>query len=188
MALTTLDRNSALLVVDLQNATVALETVHPAQGVVQRAAELAKAFRGHGLPVVLVRAAGQPPGRTEQQFRSGGAMPERPMEFADALDQQPGDHLVTKRARSAFTGTGLLEHLRQLGVTQVVLAGIATSIAVESSARVAFDEGFNVTFAVDAMTDLSAEAHQNSLTRIFPGLGETGSTTDIIDLLDRTRG
>src|SRR5690349_1351218 len=127
MALTTLDRNSALLVVDLQNAIVALETAHPAQDVVQRAAELAKAFLG--------RAAGQPPGRTEQQLSSGGPMPERPMELADALDQQPGDHLVTKRARSAFTGTGLLDDLRQLGVTQVVLAGIATSVAVESSAR-----------------------------------------------------
>jgi hypothetical protein len=36
------------------------------------------------------------------------------------------------------------------------------------------------------MTDASAEAHANSITRIFPRLGETGTTQEIIDLLDRT--
>jgi hypothetical protein len=33
------------------------------------------------------------------------------------------------------------------------------------------------------MTDLSADAHQNSLTRIFPRLGETGITADILEIL-----
>ncbi|MFP3711639.1 cysteine hydrolase, partial [Paraburkholderia sp. SIMBA_009] len=37
--------------------------------------------------------------------------------------------------------------------------------------------------AVDAMTDLSAEAHANSLERIFPRLGETGTTRDVLELL-----
>jgi nicotinamidase-related amidase len=75
--------------------------------------------------------------------------------------------------------------LRAASVTQVVVCGVATSFGVESTARHAFELGFNVTLAVDAMTDMSAEAHANSLERIFPRLGETGVTKDIIDLLGR---
>jgi hypothetical protein len=37
--------------------------------------------------------------------------------------------------------------------------------------------------AVDAMTDMDADVHTNSVTRIFPKLGETGTTSEIIDLL-----
>jgi nicotinamidase-related amidase len=58
-------------------------------------------------------------------------------------------------------------------------------MGVESTARHAYELGFNVTLALDAMTDLSLEAHDNSIARIFPRLGETGSTRQIVDLLDR---
>jgi nicotinamidase-related amidase len=85
----------------------------------------------------------------------------------------------------AFTNTDLEARLKGLGVTQVVLAGVATSIGVESTARHAYELGFNVTLAIDAMTDLSLEAHDNSVARIFPRLGETGSTQEIVDLLGR---
>jgi nicotinamidase-related amidase len=68
-----------------------------------------------------------------------------------------------------------------------VFAGIATSIGVESTARQAHELGFNVTLATDAMTDMSLDAHNNSITRIFPRLGETGTTWEIVALLDSTR-
>ena len=66
----------------------------------------------------------------------------------------------------------------------MVIAGISTSAGVESTARFAHELGFNVAFAVDAMTDASLEAHTNSLTRIFPRIGESGTTVEIIKLLD----
>jgi nicotinamidase-related amidase len=74
-----------------------------------------------------------------------------------------------------------------MDVTQVVIAGIATSIGVESTARNAYEFGFNVALAVDAMTDRDADAHDSSIKRIFPRLGETGATREILDLLERTR-
>ena len=106
-------------------------------------------------------------------------------ELVPELDQQPGDHVVTKKTWGAFTGTGLDAHLKAAGVTQIVLTGIATSIGVESTARQAHELGYNVTLAVDAMTDLNADAHANSIERLFPRLGETGTTQDIVALLDR---
>ena len=91
---------------------------------------------------------------------------------------------MTKRTWGAFTNTDLETYLKRSGVTQVVIAGVATSAGVESTARHGHELGFNVALAVDAMTDLSADAHHNSITRIFPRLGEAGTTQQIIDLLE----
>jgi nicotinamidase-related amidase len=70
-------------------------------------------------------------------------------------------------------------------VTQVVIAGVSTSMGVESTARQAFELGYNVTLPVDAMADANADTHANSIGRIFPRLGETGTTREIIDMLER---
>lgn len=184
--LTTLDPVTALIVIDLQKGIVALPTVHPAADVVRKASALADAFRRAGLPVVLVNVTGGAPGRVEQP-PPGGQRPAGWTDLVPELNQQPQDHRVTKQTWGAFTHTDLEQHLRKLGATQIVLAGISTSIGLESTARQAFEFGFNLTFAIDAMTDLKAEAHTNSVTRIFPRLGETGTTQEIIALVERTR-
>ena len=186
MPVTALDPKTALIIIDLQKGIVSRPAVHPIGEIVKRARLLADAFRQYGLPVVLVNVAAVPPGRTEQTFK-GGNFPPAWTDLVPELNQQPADHAVTKRAWGAFTKTGLAEHLQGLGVTQVVVAGVATSIGVESTARQAYEHGFHVTLATDAMTDMNPDAHANSLARIFPRLGETGTTEEIIDLLGSTR-
>ncbi len=185
MPVSTIDPKTALIVIDLQKGIVAYPTAHPIEPILEHAAALAEAFRRHQLPVVLVNVTGGAPGRTEQA-RPGGSPSADWSEFVPELNQQPSDHTVTKQTWGAFTNTGLEAHLKSLGVTQVILAGVATSIGVESTARQAYECGFNVVLAIDAMTDLNADAHTNSVTRIFPRLGETDTTQNIIDLLDRT--
>lgn len=186
MTVTTLDPQTALVVIDLQNGIVSYPTAHPTGEVVAHARALADAFRRHGLPVVLVNVTGGAPGRAEQS-RSMGELPAGWADLVPELNRQPQDHVVTKRTWGAFSNTDLDEYLKKQGVSQIVLAGVATSIGVESTARYAHELGYNVTLAVDAMTDMGAEAHANSVTRIFPRLGETGTTREIIDLLDRSR-
>lgn len=182
MTANSLDPNTALLVVDLQNGLVGLPTAHPFDGVVQNAVALAEAFRARKLPVVLINVDGRAPGRTE---RAGarGALPPGWTEFLPELNRQPADHVVTKRTWGAFTGTDLENYLRKSNVTQVVVVGVATSAGVESTARQAHELGFNVALAVDAMTDLDADAHHNSVAQIFPKLGETGTTQQLMRLL-----
>ena len=87
----------------------------------------------------------------------------------------------------AFQDTDLDNFLRENKATQVVLTGIATSLGVESTARAAYDLGYNVVLVTDAMTDLNPDAHQNSLQAIFPNLGETTSTTEVIAMMDERR-
>lgn len=186
MALTTLDPKTALIVIDLQKGVVTMPTVTPAAEIVQRCSALADAFRRHRLPVMLVNVTAGAPGRVDQ-MRSAAARPADWADLVPELNQQPEDRLVTKRTWGAFSSTQLQADLQSQGVTQVVICGIATSIGVESTARHAYELGFNVTLAVDAMTDANADAHANSVTRIFPRLGECGTTQEIIALLDRTR-
>jgi nicotinamidase-related amidase len=186
MPVTMLDPKTALIVIDLQKGIAALPVAHLMQDVVRRSTALVEAFRARGLPVVLVNVAAGAPGRTEQPPRTGDFPPDF-IELLPELNRQPQDHLVTKRTWGAFVGTGLEAWLRSQGVTQVVITGVATSIGVESTARQAYEAGFNVTLAVDAMTDLRAEAHENSLARIFPRLGETGQTEEILQLLEANR-
>ena len=184
MTVTTLDPKTALIVIDLQKGIVSFPTVHPIGEVVQRSRLLADAFRQRGLPVVLVNVTGGAPGRTERSHSLEGL----PADWADLvpeLNAQPDDVLITKRTWGAFTNTDLEARLKALGVTQIVLAGVSTSIGVESTARHAYELGFNVTLAVDAMTDMRREAHDYSIAHIFPRLGETGMTQEIIDWLGK---
>jgi nicotinamidase-related amidase len=177
-----LDRDTALIVVDLQKGIVRQAMAHPTHTVVAKAAELAAHFRRHALPVVLVNVEGRAPGRVER----GPVSTERPPDWAELvaeLGAQATDHRITKRSWGAFTATGLVDLLRARKVTQVVIAGIATSIGVETTARQAYELGFNVTLACDAMTDFSIESHDHSVQRLFPRLGETGTVAEVLALL-----
>jgi len=184
MTVTTLDPKTALVVIDLQKGIVGLSGAHAISGVMACTTALAAAFRRRGLPVALVNVTGVAPGRTEQS-RSLAGMPADWAELVPELNAQRSDILVTKKTWGAFTNTDLETRLKALGVTQIVLAGVATSAGVESTARHAHELGFNVTLATDAMTDMNREAHDNSIARIFPRLGECGTTQEILALLDK---
>jgi nicotinamidase-related amidase len=182
MPITQLDPIAALVVIDLQKGIVSMPTAQPAAEIVARAAQLAKAFRAKGLPVVLVNVAGASPGRTEGPPRKFDFPPDW-TDLAPELDQQASDILITKHRWGAFIGTGMDETLRGLGVTQIVLVGVASSVGVESTARSAYDAGYNVALVTDAMTDRDADAHRYSVEKIFPRLGETDTTENVLKLV-----
>lgn len=186
MALTRLDSNTALIVVDLQKGLVGLPVIHSIDDVIARARALADAFRARGLPVALVNVAGSAPGRTEQP-RQTGPRPDGWTDLIPELSHQPSDIVVTKRTWGAFASTDLGAQLQARGVTQVVIAGVATGTGVESTARQAYEQGFNVALAIDAMTDMRLEAHDYSIRNVFPRLGETGTSQEIIDILPTRR-
>jgi len=186
MAVTTLDPKTALIVIDLQNGIVAMAGADAVSEVIANAARLAEAFRSHGLPVVLVNVIPSAVPRRTEQVRSLPTLPEGWADLVPQLNTQPTDHCITKHTWGAFSDTGLDGWLKAQGVTQVVMTGVSTSIGVDTTARQAFEAGFNVAFAIDAMKDMSDEAHAHSLTRIFPRIGETGTTQEIMVLLKRT--
>jgi nicotinamidase-related amidase len=186
MTLTQIDTVPALVVIDLQKGLAAVETVHAFGDIVGRAAQLAAAFRRRNFPVVLVNAAGVAPGRTDaQRFRPADfSPPPEWIELVPELGVEPTDFRLTKYRAGAFHDTGLHSYLKQREVTQVVVAGIATTMGVESTARAAHEHGYHVVFATDAMTDRDADTHRISVERIFPRIGECATTAEILAKLD----
>ncbi|ALM83621.1 isochorismatase family protein [Bordetella sp. N] len=184
MPLTALDPKTALVAIDLQKGIVAMPTTPPSADVVKAAAQLAKAFRKQGLPVVWVNVAGGAPGRTDTPRPTG----ERPADWAELvtdLGVEPSDHRVTKQQLGGFAGTTLDQYLRRKGVTQIVLVGISTSIGVESTARAAYDIGYNVTLVTDAMADRDPDMHRHSIEKVFPRLGERTTVAELTEALGK---
>ena len=101
MPLTILDRQTALIVVDLQKGLRDIPSLHPIAGVIDYSCQLIEAFRKQKLPVVLVNVAGTAPGRTEEPRRHR-ELPDDFSELIPELHQQPEDILITKRTWGAF--------------------------------------------------------------------------------------
>ena len=188
MPVDALDPATALVLVDLQKGITALPTVHDPAVVVARGALLVGAAHRAGRPVVRVRTEFSPDGGDLLRARtdSPGPAVAQSADFSE-LDPRvpvsPSDLHVAKRGWDAFTGTELDSRLRRRGVRSVVVAGIATSIGVESTARTARELGYEVVVAHDAVTDLVAAAPGNSLEVTLPRIARLDAAATLADLL-----
>lgn len=198
--ITELDPKTALVLIDLQKGIMGMALGHPMEPVIKNAVELVAAFRSKNLPVVVVNV--NPLGAKWTQTRvesSTAPKGEEAIAAARVMMEQAGffdiipeivtteeDIFITKSNWNAFYNTALDESLQKLGITGIVMAGVATSIGVEGTARDASQRGYNITFAKDAMTDLHLSAHENSLQHIFPRIGEVDDTAAIIKKLTET--
>jgi nicotinamidase-related amidase len=79
----------------------------------------------------------------------------------DPLVPGAGEPLFTKTSHNAFTTTGLQQLLTQRGVTELVICGIRTEQCCETTARVASDLGYQVTFVTEA-TATNPIAHRDA--------------------------
>ena len=182
---------TALVVIDLQKGIAGRPTEpHASATVVGNAARLADAVRSKGGFVALVRVSysrdhrdGLRPLSDEPGWARAGTPPADFDEWVPELEPRPGDHIVTKRQWGAFYGTDLDLQLRRRGITTIVLCGIATCYGVESTARAAYERGYQQVFAEDAMASMTAADHQHSIGRIFPRLGRVRSTAEILAAL-----
>jgi len=197
--ITAIDKNTALVLIDLQKGIVKNYTGDVVSEVLVNAAKLIEVFREQGLPIVIVnvnplgaawtktrREISNVPKNTVVQTVAKVAM--SVSGFTDIVPEiktAPDDIFITKHTWNAFYETLLHEELQKRNVTGIVLGGIATSIGVEGTARAASELGYNTSFAMDAMTDRVAEAHQNSVANIFPRIGEVGSVDEIVEKLQQ---
>lgn len=179
---------TAIVVIDMQKGIAAIPggAPHLKPAVIANCARLLSAGRTAGAQPVLVHVGGSPDGAdrlhpsADVPLRSNGPMPADWSELIPELNQQPSDVVILKRQWGAFYGTDLDLQLHRRGLTAIVLCGIATEIGVESTARDAFEHGYDLIFAEDAMTGTSAESHANSIERIFPRMGRVRSTAEIL--------
>ena len=179
-------KTTALVLIDLQKGVVGRPLApHSGADVVKTAGELAHRFRAAGALVVLVNVAFAPDFKdalrqpADQPFvPPPGGLPADFSELVDGL-KRAGDICITKRQWGAFYGTELDLQLRRRGIQTIVLAGVATNIGVESTARQAWEHGYSLVFAEDATTSMSAEMHAFSMNNILPRLGKISKAADI---------
>jgi nicotinamidase-related amidase len=184
-------RRTAIVVIDLQKGIAGMPggAPHLKPAVIANCARLLAAARAAGAQPVLVHVGGSPDGAdrvhtlTDQPMRSLGALPPDWSELIPELDRQPSDIVILKRQWGAFYGTDLDLQLRRRGLTTIVICGISTEAGVESTARDAYERGYELIFAEDAMTSMIAESHANSVGRIFPRIGRVRSTEQILAAL-----
>ena len=181
---------TALVVIDLQKGITAMPTQpHAAKDVIHNAAQLAAAFRHHQMPVFLVHVATSPDGKdrlnpvVDVTWNRSGPMPPDWSEIVPELGPEPGDFIIAKKQWGAFYDTGLGLQLRRRGIHTIVLCGIATNFGVESTARFAYEYGYNQIFPEDAMSSPTKEDHAFAVTRILPRLGLVRHTQDVLDAL-----
>ncbi len=178
--------HTALVLIDLQKGIVGRATEpHSAAKVVEQAARLAARFRQAKAPVVLVNVTFSPDfadalkQETDLKFSMGELPPDWDQIVAD-VDPQPSDIRITKRQWGAFYGTELDLQLRRRGIRQIVLGGISTNIGVESTARAAYEHGYQLVLVEDAMASMSAEDHAFAVKKILPRLGLVRSTEEVL--------
>ncbi len=203
--------STALLVIDMQNATGSLEhglaKKLRAEGrleeahyrfarindlVVPNTQKLLAAFRRLGAPVIYVTYGSEQPDYadvarhirpfvTATSNRLGN--PEH--DIVDALKPRPGEPVLNKTTMGAFASTGIDSRLRAMGVTEVVCAGVSTNNCVGMTAMEAADKGYGVVLVSDA-TGTCSDRMQQAFEEMFLRLwGRVLTTSVAVDELDR---
>ena len=179
-------KSTALVLIDLQRGIVARDTKpHTAAEVVERSARLARRFRERGALIVLVHVEFAPDLGDRLNPEADLPTPAIPLpagwsEIIPALGTAPGDVIITKRNWGAFYGTALDLQLRRRHIKTLVLGGIATNMGVESTARDAFERGYEQVFVEDAAATFTDEMHSFVMQNIFPRIGRVRSTEDVL--------
>jgi nicotinamidase-related amidase len=179
-------RSTALILIDLQDGIFGMPLA-PRSGpeVLAQGLRLAQTVRSAGAQVILVRVAfaadfADAPGQNVDQplQRPPGGLPAEWSMLAEGL-VEPTDIVITKRQWGAFYGTELDLQLRRRGIKTIVLGGIATNFGVESTARQAWEHGYDVVLVEDVCAGVSAELHDMAIRSIFPRISRVVRSTDI---------
>ena len=144
---------TVLVLIDIQNDYFpggAIE-LNGSDAAAQNAALLLTAARAHGTPVVHIQHISTRPGATFFLPGTPGA------EINTAVTPLPSEEVIVKHFPNAFRETGLLEHLRGLGIDTLVLAGMMTHMCVDTTVRAAADLGFTCHLAGDACATRALE-------------------------------
>jgi len=180
-------RRTAVIVIDLQKGIVGRSCApHSCSTVVANTVRILASARRAGALIVLVHVGGASDGadrlypEADQPMPRGAPLPQDWSELIPELNRQVNDLVILKRQWGAFYGTDLDLQLRRRKMATLVLCGIATEFGVESTARDAFERGYELILVADAMTGLSAESHTDAVERIFPRIGRVRSTDQVV--------
>jgi nicotinamidase-related amidase len=175
---------TSVVLIDLQGSNMARPLApHSAEDVLKHSVSLADGWRARGATVVFVRVIVNEllDLTVDAPFPKPATPPlAAASELVEGTHRQPSDLIVTKRHWGAFYGTELEQQLLRRGIKTIILGGVATNFGVESTARAAFDRGYEIVFAENAMSSISAEAHDFAVKNLFPRIGRVRTVDQIL--------
>lgn len=184
-------KKTALVLIDLQKGIAGRTgfTPYSAQAVIEKNTKLVEAFKNTEALIVFVHVKNYGPETLHPHTDTLNTTPQvLPTDYAEfvmeeAYDQEIHNIIhVAKHNWGAFYGTDLDVQLRRRGIDQIILTGIATTIGCDTTAREAFQHGYQVIAVEDAMTDFDGELHTAIMENIFPRLGRVRTTQQILDM------
>ena len=104
-------------------------------------------------------------------------------EFHEEVKPLEGEFIVTGKAPNSFYSTDLGRILRVLNIRTVVLSGVATNMVVESTARYACDELYEVIILRDCCASFNEEIHSFTLDNVLPNLATISNSEEFINAL-----
>jgi nicotinamidase-related amidase len=154
---------TALLLIDIQQGLFDEGPIHRAEEVVRNAALLLERARQAGIPVIHVQHDG---GKGDSLEKGTPGWDPHP-----AVAPRAGEHRIEKSHCSSFLNTGLDAKLKDLGITDLVVAGLQTDYCIDTACRVAHSLGYGVTLAEDAHSTFDTQlltapqiiAHTNAI-------------------------
>jgi len=189
---------TALVLIDLQNDNVHPDGAYASFGAAAHAVEqdllthvreLLAWARAQGVPVIhnrIVSYPGRPFGGSNApifqmigpdslRLGSWGA------QALDGLEAHEDEPVLLRNRMSCFNGSGIDMLLRNLGVTDVIVAGVWTNMAVEHTTRDAADHGYRAILATDATSSLSADWQHAAVSYALTNIAELVLTSDIVE-------
>lgn len=171
--------NPALLIMDVQSAI--LKMIPEPEKFTEAVTTLLRTAREKKIPIFYV-VVGFRNGMPEisprnksfslSKDRLANTKMEDWMRIDPPLSPQEGEHVITKRRISAFTGSDLEVILRANNINHLVLCGISTSGVVLSTTREAADKDYQITILSDCCADADAEVHELLMKKVFPRQAE----------------
>lgn len=180
-------KTTAVVSIDMQRS-VAAHAAEPntAAQVIERIVRMLAAARASGALPIFVRTSFLPdesdtlhPLMDVKRPR----YPERMHQWDHLIPEMgalPNEPVVIKRSFNGFHASDLDLQLRRHGIKTIVLAGISTNFGVEGTGRAAYDHGYDVVYATEAMAAGRAEAHEGSIKNVFPYIGRVRTVDEIV--------
>jgi len=188
-----INHKTALLVMDIQGATVAMLKENSAN-FLNGLAKTIDAARNKSIPVIYVVVGfrkGYPEVSSANKgfttLKTGGRNfdTEEGMKVDARVAPQSNDIVVVKKRISAFAGSDLEVVLRANGIQHMVLTGISTSGVVLSTLREAADKDYQLTVLSDCCADADEEVHRVLTTKIFPRQADVVTHQQWIDSIQK---
>ena len=178
--------HTALIVWDVQKMLV--NNIYNKEEFLKNINELIESARTKGMPIFFTRITPLPkefesPARKYSSSKMKFNLSQLPKEMFDlAIEPKSNEIVINKNTASIFIGTNFELMCRNAGIETLIIAGIATEIGVESTARDAANRGFYVVVDSNASSSSDKEAHERSLENMKK-LFDVLSTDDIIKAL-----